>query len=589
MICSIVFFSFNREITSHKNDVLQAVRNVLGFDLHPVQIQGGMALLKSNIIEMETGEGKTVTAVLPLSILARDGKGLLLATANDYLAQRDADWMRPVYQQLHLSVGCVQAGMSRVDRKTQYDCDITYGTIREFSFDHLHDRLAERQVLSAALSHNPDQFVKQVQREPYAIIVDEADSILIDEARQPLLISGPGSNVPNVAHAACYGWAAKIAVQLVEFQHFMRLSGSRAIALTNAGCSHISCMSMPTEMSPLTLTEILHKVETALYAHYTIYRDHHYVVDGDEIVIVDEFTGRKSPGRAWEGGIHQAIEARENVTLTPETAPIANITVKEYINRFPKLSGMTGTAKESRHEFKSVYGTGVIQIPPHQPSQRKTVPTVVCYTMEEKWNAIIQQILQCQKTEQPVLIGTRTIEHSEQLSICLNAANIEHQILNAHNHQQEAEIISTAGEPKRVTVATNMAGRGTDIQLGYAAKAAGGLYVIGTELHASSRIDRQLAGRCGRQGDPGSFCQYISLEDEILTTAYGAEIAEEKRTSLRKQQNLNAIQQALYAAQKHIENQQYKDRLALSQSSQELHDSYHQLGLDPVLDAIPGR
>ncbi len=538
----------------------------------------------SRVVEMQTGEGKTLTATIPAALHAWEGRVVFIATANDYLARRDAQWMGPVYEALGLTVGCIQAGQSREERRDAYACQIVYGTAREFGFDYLRDRLEERRrsdPRAALLAVGP----LRVQPEPGFLLVDEADSLLIDEARTPLILSGFRDRA-DAAHEACYRWAAAEAVELREGVHYLRDRFSGWPGLTREGRARLRRTPMPPAMETLTLTDVHHFVERAVFVNHRYQRDRHYVVRDGRVQIVDEFTGRIQPGRTWNDGIHQAIEAREGLPLTVETGYLARVTMQEYVARFPEVAGMTGTAREAARELRTIYGLRVQTIPPHRPLRRVCWPAAVFHTRQEKYAAIVREIQQVRSQGRSVLVGTPTITASQELSDRLRAAGIEHVVLNALNPEEEAGIVAQAGQPRRVTVATNMAGRGTDIRLHEEVRRAGGLHVIATELHAAARIDRQLEGRCGRQGDPGSYRQILSLEDEILVTAVGEDEAQRLREQFAAAPDAARALALLRQAQRRIEREHFRQRQELMQFDRELHRATAALGLDPVLDAV---
>jgi preprotein translocase subunit SecA len=589
--------------------VREAARRTIGLRHYDVQILGGLALFDGGIAEMQTGEGKTLVATLPLVLRGLARKGTLLATANDYLAGRDAEWMAPVYKLLGLSVGVVTARTPRDERREAYACDVTYGTAREFGFDFLRDRLAQRESAGGSLAwlNGPDAAAAGaddllrrgsehwaatgvVQRPPNFILVDEADSLLIDEARTPLILSGGPPETAPVTAAGCR-WGASIASQFVSEQHFEADDQRRRLALTPAGREKLRSLPVPRELDGLKMFALYEFVERALLVNRSFTRDKHYVVRDGEVVIVDEYTGRISEGRRWQAGIHQAIEAREAVKITHETQTLARVTVQDFFLRFPHLAGMTGTASPAARELRQLYRLRVVPIPTHRPSRRERLPDRVFATAEDKWRAIAAAAAAMQAGGRPVLIGTRSIHLSEHLSQLLTAAGIEHAVLNARDPAGEAQIVAGAGQQGKVTVATNMAGRGTDIMLGDGVAELGGLCVIGTEMHDSARIDRQLAGRCGRQGDPGSFQQFLSLEDELLRTALGESaaerIAQKDAAAVRSDPIGMSLEIGpLFArAQKSIEQRQRRDRVQLQHYEARRQRMHHEMGQDPYLDS----
>jgi preprotein translocase subunit SecA len=569
--------------------VREAARRTLDMRHFDVQIVGGIALFNGSIAEMETGEGKTLTATLPLYLRALAGKGAHLATVNDYLARRDAEWMSPVYKLLGLSVGVIQSQMPPEQRAKEYAADITYGTAKEFGFDFLRDRLLLRKSGGATglLASRPDRSGggdQPVQREPHFALVDEADSILIDEARTPLIISAlPGESQRRAV--ATYEWSASVTDLFVEGEHYEYDEEKRKIELTLGGCQLARSLPKPEPVDGVPLLDIYHYVERALKVARDFHRDRNYVVRDDEIVIVDEFTGRLSEGRKWSAGVHQAVEAKEKVKVTVESGHAARITVQDLFLRYRYLAGMTGTAASSAGELRKIYHLDVVVVPTNRPIRRWRQPDAVYATAEAKWMAIVEEVRALNATGRPVLIGTRTIDKSELLSRLLTASGIEHQVLNARHVAEEAEIVALAGEPGKVTVATNMAGRGTDIRLGPGVAELGGLHVICTEMHDSARIDRQLAGRCGRQGDPGTIRQYLALDDDILRVAYGPEKSQRLRAAgTRASGSLGAYTSLFRKAQRQIESRHYRDRNILLFHESERKKLLLEIGQDPYLD-----
>lgn len=482
------------EVFAVVREVGKRTLNMRHFD---VQLIGGMVLHDGKISEMRTGEGKTLVATLPLCLNALSGKGAHLVTVNDYLARRDAEWMRPIYNFLGLEVGVIQNSLSDSERKKAYGADITYGTNNEFGFDYLRDNMKF-------------DLEDYVQRELNFAIVDEVDSILIDEARTPLIISGPSER-----HSNLYEIANKAVAQLGQGE-FEIDEKERSVTLTDAGVDKIEHLLKVQNLYAPENILVLHHVTQALKAHKLFKRDVEYVVREDEVLIVDEFTGRILPGRRYSDGLHQAIEAKEGVKIERENQTLASITLQNYFRLYKKLAGMTGTAVTEAAEFYKIYKLGVVVIPTNRPIARRDESDIVFLTRDDKFQAVIVDIKDCHHRGQPVLVGTISIEASEYLSHLLNREGISHNVLNAKQHAREAEIVAEAGERGRVTIATNMAGRGTDIKINDEVKELGGLRIIGTERHESRRIDNQLRGRAGRQGDPGSSKFYISLEDDLM-------------------------------------------------------------------------
>lgn len=588
--------------------VVEAARRQIGLRHYEVQIVCGIALHHGCIAEMQTGEGKTLVATLPLFLNALPGRPVHLATANDYLARRDAEWMRPVYESLGLSVGAVTGELSPAERRRAYDCDITYGTAREFGFDFLRDRLtlstsgrSETPLFAETLTGGPLAAVagdlgrgrrlvdesanarSTIQRLPHAFaLIDEADSLLIDEARTPLIVSGTDDD-PE-AQETLFRWAAAAAARLDGDEHVDLDAASGRVDLTRSGYRFVRAMTKPASIADVPISEIIEAVVRAAYVESSLQRDQHYVVRDGEVQIVDEYTGRIADGRRWRNGVHQAVEAREGVAITPRTQHCARITVQELFSLYDRCSGMTGTASSAAREFASVYRLPVVTIPPRVANRREAWPVKAYATSDERWSAIVDEVAAVHAQGRPVLIGTRTIEQSELLSELLTRAGLPHEILNARNHAHEAGVVAGAGHAGRITVATNMAGRGTDIELDDVAEQAGGLHVICSELHASARINRQLVGRCARQGDPGSYRQFLSLEDEVLRQGLG----EAGVTRLRREttRHPNVATRAALRAQKQLERRHEEDRRLLLLHSQQRATQLIQLGQDPYLDAV---
>ena len=498
--------------------VREAARRVLHMEHFRVQVVGGIILHQGRIAEMKTGEGKTLVSTLPAYLNALEGKGVHIVTVNDYLASRDADWMGKVHEFLGLSVGCILNSMNSDERRAAYACDITYVTNNELGFDYLRDNMA---IYKNQL----------VQRGLHYAIIDEIDSILIDEARTPLIISGQ-SDKSTKLYEACDLLAkrmergegngefskmdALMGVEQEESGDFIVNEKDKLINLTAQGVEKVESYFHLKNLADPENLEIQHNIILALRANNLMHRDHDYIVRDDEVLIVDEFTGRVMPGRRYSDGLHQAIEAKEHVKVKRESKTLATITFQNFFNKFEKKCGMTGTALTEEQEFRDIYGMDVIEIPTNVPVIRKDEQDAVYKTRKEKFKAVVQAVKEAHEKGQPVLVGTITIETSELLSSLLKKEGIEHNVLNAKFHELEAEIIEQAGQHGAVTIATNMAGRGTDIKLDDEARAAGGLRIIGTERHESRRIDNQLRGRSGRQGDPGVSKFYISLEDDLM-------------------------------------------------------------------------
>ena len=498
--------------------VREAGKRVLGMEHYRVQLIGGVILHQGRIAEMKTGEGKTLVSTLPAYLNALEGKGVHVVTVNDYLANRDAEWMGQIHRFLGLSVGCVLNSMKSEERREAYNCDITYITNNELGFDYLRDNMV---IYKEQL----------VQRGLHYAIIDEVDSVLIDEARTPLIISGQSGKSTKLYEVCDYlarvlkrGEASKefskmdalLGEEIEETGDFIVNEKDKIVTLTADGIKRVEQYFNIENLADPENLEIQHNMELALRAHNLMHRDQDYVVKDDKVLIVDEFTGRIMPGRRYSDGLHQAIEAKEHVKVKRESKTLATITFQNFFNKYDKKAGMTGTALTEEREFRDIYGMDVIEIPTNRPVIRKDHQDAVYATKNEKYRAVIREIEAAHAKGQPVLVGTITIETSELISGLLKKKGIQHEVLNAKFHEREAEIVALAGIHGAVTIATNMAGRGTDIKLDEEARAAGGLKIIGTERHESRRIDNQLRGRSGRQGDPGESKFYISLEDDLM-------------------------------------------------------------------------
>ena len=498
--------------------VREAAKRVLGMEHYRVQIIGGIILHQGRIAEMKTGEGKTLVSTLPAYLNALEGKGVCIVTVNDYLAKRDSEWMGQIHEFLGLKVGVVLNSMTNDERREAYNCDITYVTNNELGFDYLRDNMV---IYKEQL----------VQRGLHYAIIDEVDSVLIDEARTPLIISGQSGKSTRL-YEACDILAqqmkrgedvpeyskmdAIMGIEQEETGDFLVNEKDKVVSLTQEGVKKVEQFFKIDNLADAENLEIQHNVILALRAHNLMFRDQDYVVKDDEVLIVDEFTGRIMPGRRYSDGLHQAIEAKEHVKVKRESKTLATITFQNFFNKFEKKSGMTGTALTEEKEFRDIYGMDVIEIPTNRPVIRVDKQDAVYKTKKEKYHAVVEEVKAAHAKGQPVLVGTITIDVSETISAMLKREGIQHTVLNAKFHELEAEIVAAAGQHGAVTIATNMAGRGTDIKLDDDAKEAGGLKVIGTERHESRRIDNQLRGRSGRQGDPGESRFYISLEDDLM-------------------------------------------------------------------------
>ncbi|WP_302146915.1 preprotein translocase subunit SecA [Dialister invisus] len=525
--------------------IREASRRVLGMRQFDVQLIGGIILHRGNIAEMGTGEGKTLVATAPVYLNALEGKGAHVITVNDYLAKRDSEWMGQVYKFLGLSVGLIVHDLDFEQRKIAYNSDITYGTNNEFGFDYLRDNMVS----------SLDQMV---QRPLHYCLIDEVDSILIDEARTPLIISGPGQKSTDN-----YYVMSKLVPQLKLGEDYTIDEKQKTVAPTEAGVSKMEKMLKVDNLYDTDNLELNHLFVQALRAQAMMERDRDYVVKDGEVVIVDEFTGRLMYGRRYSDGLHQAIEAKEGLQVQRESQTLATITFQNYFRMYDKLAGMTGTAKTEEQEFIKIYGLEVFQVPTNRPVQRKDLPDVIFKTKRGKYRAVVREIGRRHATGQPMLIGTTSIEQSEQLSHMLKEAGIVHNVLNAKYHELEAQIVAQAGQKGQVTIATNMAGRGTDIVLGEGVSELGGLAIIGTERHESRRIDNQLRGRAGRQGDPGSSQFFLSLEDDLLRIFGGDNIKKfMEKMGLEEDEEIRSsmVSSAIQKAQKRVEERNFDIR-----------------------------
>ena len=525
--------------------VREASKRVLGMRHFDVQMIGGIVLHRGNIAEMRTGEGKTLVATLPVYLNALSSKGVHVVTVNDYLAKRDSEWMGRLYNFLGLSTGLIVAGLDYDQRKQSYGADITYGTNNEFGFDYLRDNM----VVHA------DQMV---QRPLNYAIVDEVDSILIDEARTPLIISGPGERSTER-----YYELAKVVPHLVRDEDYTIDEKQKTIAPTEEGIAKVEKMLHIENLYDSSNLELNHLLSASLRAYAMMERDKDYVVKDGEVVIVDEFTGRLMFGRRYSDGLHQAIEAKEGLRVERESQTLASITFQNYFRMYEKLSGMTGTAKTEEQEFNNIYGLEVYEIPPNKVLARVDMPDLIFKTKDAKYRAVVRDVVERHKTGQPILVGTTSITQSEMLSDMLTKAGVPHNVLNAKHHEQEAEIVANAGQRGMVTIATNMAGRGTDISLGEGVAELGGLHILGTERHESRRIDNQLRGRSGRQGDNGSSQFFLSLEDDLMRI-FGADNIAGMMDKLGMEEDEpiehSLITKSIERAQKKVENHNFNIR-----------------------------
>ncbi len=579
--------------------VREVGKRELGQRHFDVQLIGGIVLHQGKIAEMKTGEGKTLTATLPLYLNALSGKGAHLVTVNDYLARRDGAWMAPIFNRLGLEVGILQNQMSDAERKNVYAADIVYATNNELGFDYLRDNMKFR-------------LEDYVQRDLNYAIIDEVDSILIDEARTPLIISGAADKSSNL-----YIEANRVIPRLVKVQDYEVDEKQRSVQLTESGVDKVEHAFAIENLYALEHLTLLHHVNQALRAHVLFKIDVDYVVKDGEVLIVDEFTGRILPGRRYSDGLHQALEAKEGVKVERESQTLASITLQNFFRLYKKLAGMTGTALTEAEEFHKIYGLDVVSIPTNQPMIRGDKPDLIFLSKKGKYQAIAKDIKERYQKKQPVLIGTIAIETSELLSDVLRAEGVPHEVLNAKQHQREAEIVAHAGEPGQVTIATNMAGRGTDIKLTPESRDVGGLYILGTERHESRRIDNQLRGRSGRQGDPGESRFYISLEDDLIRIFAGESIYKNmKNVGMTEDESIESgfISKTIERSQEKVEkhnfetrrhlleyddvlNQQriviYKYRRSILEGQEEIYDLVRELMNQSVNDMVdefaPGR
>ncbi len=525
--------------------VREAARRTLNMRHFDVQLMGGMALLDGSIAEMKTGEGKTLVATLPLITRALTGHGAHLVTVNDYLAGRDAEWMKPIYNFFGLTVGVIRAGQSSAEKREAYHSDITYGTNNEFGFDYLRDNMSQ-------------SLESMVQRDPYYALVDEVDSILIDEARTPLIISAP-----DMESTQLYSQFASLVPALEENKHYNIDEKRRSVTLTDDGISFVEERLGIDNIYADKGIRFVHHLEQALRAKTLYHRDKDYIVKDGQVIIVDEFTGRLMPGRRYSEGLHQALEAKEKVAVQQESRTLASITFQNYFRLYENLAGMTGTAVTSAEEFEKVYNLDVVVIPTNVPAVRQDKPDRIYINEPAKFKAVVNTIKEHYKRGQPVLVGTIAIEKSEYLSSLLQREGIKHEVLNAKQHAREAQIVAQAGQKGAVTISTNMAGRGTDIKLGEGVAALGGLAVIGTERHEARRIDNQLRGRSGRQGDPGESQFYVSMEDDVMRIFGGQRLqAVMKRLNVSEDEAIEnrLVTRALESAQERVEGHYFDMR-----------------------------
>ena len=566
--------------------------NMRPFD---VQLAAGVVLHQGGLAELATGEGKTLVALMPAYLNALVGKGVHVTTVNDYLARRDAEWMGPVYESLGLSVGILQMQMGEQDRAAAYRADLTYGTASEFGFDFLRDRLKvagnrgqdapfwDPWLKGGSAAAGPQETMVQ-RAEHHFALVDEADNIFIDEARTPLIISNP-TRPATPAEQVVYHWANQLAQKMTPAEHFHLDEKKQKIELTLAGRQLMRYSNPPVGPHSHAMDKLQEHVERGLQAHYRFRRDQHYMVEKGKVVIIDESTGRRMPDRHWREGLHQAVEAKEGVPVTVASDHAAQITFQSYFRLYKKLAGMTGTAAQNWWEIRRVYKLWVVCVPTNRPVIRAVWPDRVFATEDAKFDAVVAEVQRLQKLGRPVLIGTRSVEKSEKLGRRLTDAGVEHQVLNARLHEQEAKIVAEAGRAGRVTIATNMAGRGTDIKPPPEVIAAGGLHVLGTERHEALRIDRQLIGRSGRQGDPGSCQFFLSLEDELLEGLGEGKQERLRQTGQRgRRRNWQGYHKYFVEGQQRLERRHYRNRVDLMVYEKRRQEILKDLGADPYVD-----
>lgn len=567
----------NRLIADAFALVREAATRTLGMTHFGVQLQAGIHLVEKRVVEMATGEGKTLTALLPLYLHALYGKGAHLATANDYLARRDGIEMKPVLELLGLSVGVVQHESDDDERRNSYRCDVTYGTLAEFGFDFLRDRMKRR--LNKSLNNGiPKQ---AVMRGLHYVLVDEADSIMIDDASTPLII-GAFASKTDERKKALYQWAAEKAPVALERRDYTYLEHRKKVELTERGRTWARTEASNTNVASRSPVDLYEYVERAIKVERDYSRDRNYVVQNGEVTIVDENTGRLAIGRFWQDGLHQAIQAREHVDITIPTASAARLTVQSLVLSFPNRAGMTGTARSSRREFRKVYKMSVIRVPTRLRCRRKKLPVRHFSDGYSKMIAICDLVKKMRESGRPVLIGSRTVARSEALAKMFDRAGIDHEVLNARNESSEAAIIAGAGEAGRVTISTAMAGRGTDIKIDQDVAAAGGLHVVIAELNDSRRIDRQLIGRCARQGDPGSFQIFLSQEDLLFDVKNRTQFWK----SLVWKCKFFPVEWIFRRAQAKVNGKKCRERAAMLYHEKKRLRALRQAGLDPVLDVV---
>jgi len=558
--------------------VVEAARRVHGMVHHDVQLHAGLRLAAGNIVEMKTGEGKTLTATLPSFVQGVTKRGVHVVSVNDYLTKRDFEFCRPVLSLLGLSLGVITESSTPEDRKIAYRRDVTYGTAKEFGFDFLRDRLADNR---GGYSNEP--VPGGVQRELNFALVDEADSILLDEARTPLII-GILDDEQEKIRQGCYRWAAEMAPKFQQGVHYRYEREKRKVQLTLEGVFLARTLPQSPETKLQNVKKLYHYIQNAIKVNLEFIRDRNYAVVDEKVLIVDEFTGRPAEGRQWQGGIHQAVEAREGIEITAANQSAARVTIQNFFHLYQQFAGMTGTAWTARKEFKRIYKKTSYRIPTFRPVDRQEESLRVFGNHQAKIDAVVEEVLEKIKQNRSVLIGTRSVDRSEELSTLLKEKKIDHQVLNASYLEQEADIISGAGKPRQVTIATNMAGRGTDIKLDQIVKQNGGLHVILTEIHESSRIDWQLIGRCSRQGDPGSFRLFVSMEDEILLAGLGKTVHNKLKQKYATFQEISERHFRYFQkAQAKVEKKHLVDRMILMRVEKDHRKQILETGGDPYL------
>jgi preprotein translocase subunit SecA len=586
--------SLNRLLPEAFGLVCVAATRTVNLRPFDVQLAGGVVMHQGALAELATGEGKTLVATMPVFLNALVGKGVHVTTVNDYLARRDGEWTGAIYGALGLTVGVLQMQMPDADRARAYRSDITYGTASEFGFDFLRDRLKvsgdKGQVAPfwAAWTSNNFQHNQpldpKVQREHHFAVVDEADNIFIDEARTPLIISAP-TRPATPEEQVVYKWADHLAQGMIRDRHFTLDEKKQKVELTEDGKQLVRYANPPVGPHSHAMDKLHEHVERGIQAHHRFRRDQHYMIEKEKVVIIDEFTGRRMPDRHWREGLHQAVEAKEKVPITLAADHAAQITFQSYFRLYTKLAGMTGTAAQNFWELRRVYKLWVVCVPTNRPVIREAYQDRVFPTEDAKFDAVVKDVAHMIELGRPVLIGTRSVEKSEKLSQRLHGANIPHQVLNAKQHEQEAKVVEQAGHSGRVTIATNMAGRGTDIKLGPGVAEAGGLHVLGTERHEARRIDRQLQGRSGRQGDPGSSQFFLSLEDELLEG-----LGPRRQNALRERGERGGgglwegYQPVFLKAQRRVERRHYRQRVDLMIYEKQRQEILKDLAADPYVD-----